>query len=132
MSVTTTDTITTSDYITIISLGISVIAIVLVIYFQSRLKSSSPAKKQSEVSEDKAIEVSAIVSEFGSRLRRLEEGLVDLRVKLEILDLRILRGNQLRTDSRSSMAPRPESSYGPSVAEPVPRNHVIHVDNSEI
>jgi uncharacterized membrane protein len=128
MSVTTTETITTSDYISIISLGISVLSIVFVIYFQSRIKKlSAPKNHNEEESQDNAVEVSAIVSEFGLRLKRLEEGLVDLKVKLEILDLRILRGT-----SRPQTDVRPESLYGPPAGEPIPRTSVIHLDNSEI
>jgi hypothetical protein len=124
--------VTTADYITTISLGLSVLAIVLVIYFQSRVREPSPPKNHNlEASENNAIEVSAIVSEFGLRLKRLEEGLVDLKVKLEILDLRFARRNQVRADSRPPTTSRYESSYEPSV-EPAPRSSVIHLDNSEI
>jgi predicted transcriptional regulator len=40
------------------------------------------------------IEVSAIVSEFNQRMKRLEEGLVDQKVKQEILELRMERRPQ--------------------------------------
>lgn len=39
--------------------------------------------------ENDVIDVSAIVSEFSQRMKRLEEGLVDQKVKHEILELRI-------------------------------------------
>ncbi len=42
---------------------------------------------------DDRLEVSAIVSEFSQRLKRLEENLVDQKVKLEILELRAQRSS---------------------------------------
>ena len=50
-------------------------------------------------SNDNELEVSAIVSEFTQRLKRLEEGLVDQKVKLEILDLRVNRELQKHVSS---------------------------------
>jgi hypothetical protein len=88
--------VTFDEYITIISLGISIVSIAVVIFlsyrWQSRLRvehhniESSPP-----VSDDSAVEVSAIVSEFSQRLRKLEESLVDQKVKMEILELRASR-----------------------------------------
>src|ERR1700739_2996946 len=86
-----TNSITIGDYITAFSLGISVVSIVLVIFFQSRLRKLTAVQNHEQQSEDSVNEVSAIVSEFGSRLKRLEEGLVDLKVKQEILDLRVAK-----------------------------------------
>jgi DNA-binding MarR family transcriptional regulator len=43
------------------------------------------------VPEDREVEVSAVVSEFTQRLRKLEESLVDQKVKMEILELRASR-----------------------------------------
>jgi hypothetical protein len=128
-----TDTITITDYITIISLGISTVSIVLVIYLQSRLRKLSVAKNHSDPSDDNVFEVSAIVSEFGSRLKRLEEGLVDLKVKQEILDLRVARSSasQFRAEEKPVISPRTESSYT-SVESVVPRPTSMQVDSSEI
>lgn len=61
------------------------------------------------------IEVSAIVSEFNQRMKRLEEGLVDQKVKQEILELRMGRmlqpssvlGPALRDKDRESDEPEP-------------------------
>lgn len=59
-------------------------------------------------------EVSAVVSEFSQRMKRLEEGLVDQKVKQEILELRITR--------------RPQTT---SVLPPVLDNKEGLVDNLE-
>jgi len=127
-----TDNITLGDYITIISLGISALSLVLVIHFQSRLRKLSLAENQIAPSEDNVYEVSAIVSEFGSRLKRLEEGLVDLKVKSEILDLRIARStpSTTRPEARVSLATRSENAY--TMEAPIPRSSEAQVDNSEI
>jgi len=120
-----TDTITFPDYITFISLGISAVSIILVIYFQSRLKKLTVQGKNVEPSEDSRYEVSAIVSEFGSRLKRLEEGLVDLKVRQEILDLRVARSSAFRPDAKPT--PRSENSYVPEVST----SRSLQADSSE-
>jgi predicted transcriptional regulator len=43
------------------------------------------------IESDDRVEVSAIVSEFSQRLKRLEEALVDQKVRSEILDLKLQR-----------------------------------------
>jgi predicted transcriptional regulator len=108
--------ITTDDYITFISFGLSALSIVLVIFLIRTVRlpprpeyHSIEGPPQSETEDDNAIEVSAVVSEFSQRLKRLEEGLVDLRVKLEILDLRVNRGST-RLTSSPSPAPNEETS----------------------
>ena len=88
--------VTFDDYITIISLGISGVSLAVVIFLarsiRKRPKEEYHVEAQSQSSsEDTAVEVSAIVSEFSQRLRRLEESLVDQRVKMEILELRASR-----------------------------------------
>ena len=83
------------DFITLISFGISVVAVTIVIslYYSwdKRLKKSNHDTQVSPTTNDTAVEVSAIVSEFTQRLRRLEESLVDQKVKMEILELRASR-----------------------------------------
>ncbi len=88
--------VTFDGYITIISLGISVVSLGVVIFLSESLEKRLNAQRHdlqtpATVSEDNAVEVSAIVSEFSQRLRRLEENLVDQKVKLEILELRASR-----------------------------------------
>ncbi|MDA4112178.1 MAG: hypothetical protein OK439_06530 [Thaumarchaeota archaeon] len=124
--------ITTDDYVTIISLGISLASIGFVIFFRAKVKAlSKPENHNSEESQDNAIEVSAIVSEFGLRLKRLEENLVDQKVKLEILDLRVAKGNPPRPDSRSSVA-QTDSSFRTLEEEPVGRAPVVRLEESKI
>src|SRR5438477_2801493 len=119
-----TDTVTFNDYITVISLGISVVSIVVVMYLQSKLRKVLVSQKnQTEPLEDDTVfEVSAIVSEFSSRLKRLEEGLVDLKVKQEIMDLRVARStaNPFRAEVKPQIASRNENIYVP-VETSVPR-----------
>ncbi|HYB04650.1 MAG TPA: hypothetical protein VED17_09320 [Nitrososphaerales archaeon] len=83
------------DYITLLSFGISVISVTIVIslYYSldKRLKTLYHEEQVSPTTNDDSVEVSAIVSEFTQRLRRLEEGLVDQKVKMEILELRASR-----------------------------------------
>lgn len=86
------------EYITLISFGISVVSLVFVIFlFESwgkRLNSQyHELQTASPVSEDSPVEVSAIVSEFSQRLRKLEENLIDQKVKMEIFELRASRGS---------------------------------------
>jgi len=83
--------VTTDDYITLISLGISIASVAVVIFVSSRVR----RQVNPEVSvSDNQVEVSAIVSEFSQRLKRLEENLVDQKVKLEIMELRASRSGQ--------------------------------------
>ena len=83
------------DYITLVSFGISIsfVTIVILLYYSldKRLKTLYHEEQASPMTNDDSVEVSAIVSEFTQRLRRLEEGLVDQKVKMEILELRASR-----------------------------------------
>jgi predicted transcriptional regulator len=87
--------ISLDDYITLVSFGISVISVTIVIslYYSwdKRFKTLNHDTQVSPTTSDATVEVSAIVSEFTQRLRRLEEGLVDQKVKMEILELRASR-----------------------------------------
>ena len=85
-----------------------------------------------ESSKDNEIEVSAIVSEFTQRLKRLEESLVDQKVKLEIIDLRLNRGVQRQQsspplssqslfDSRTNASTPEDIQLRPSLVEPQAR-----------
>ena len=74
--------VTIDDYITVISLGISVVSLSVVIFLSyfwgKRFKTqyhNTPAP--SPATDDNAVEVSAVVSEFTQRLRKLEENLID-------------------------------------------------------
>jgi hypothetical protein len=129
-----TDSITIGDYITVISLGISVVSIVLVIYLQSRWRKLTQVQNHVQPSEDNVYEVSAIVSEFGSRLKRLEEGLVDLKVKQEILDLRVARSsaNPFRAEVKPLVSSRSESSYLQAETSDLRSNSKMQADSSEI
>ncbi len=124
-----TDSITLGDYITIVSLGISSLSLVLVIYFQSRLKKLTLTENHKEPSDDTVYEVSAIVSEFGARLKRLEEGLVDLKVKSEILDLRIARAAPGTVRPQASLTARSENAH---TALEAPVLRLSKADTSEI
>jgi len=130
MSLTILDNITNSDYIALTALGISLASLAGVTFFVSRLRKLQVAKNP-EPESDRQLEVSAIVSEFSSRLKRLEEGLVDLKVKLEILDLRVTRSqNLLRSEVKPAM--HLEASYGAANPISAPQSSAVHVDSSEI
>jgi predicted transcriptional regulator len=131
MSLTILDIITNSDYITLSALGISAVSLVVVIYFASRLRKLQIAKNHPEDVTDQQLEISAIVSEFSSRLKRLEEGLVDLKVKLEILDLRVARSQNPSSPEIKPVIHYKGSSYAVDRA-PVPQSSVARVDSSEI
>lgn len=89
--------VTFDDYITLISLGISSASLAVVIFLARSIRKPSSEQHHIETpvsSDDTAVEVSAIVSEFGQRMRRLEESLVDQKVKMEILELRASRASR--------------------------------------
>jgi hypothetical protein len=88
--------VTTVDYITILSLGISIVSVGLVILVSARMERriKSQYHMPEPASSDYQVEVSAIVSEFNQRLKRLEENLVDQKIKLEIMELRASRAVQ--------------------------------------
>lgn len=79
--------ITAFSDITLLTLGISLASIILVII----LITMQRQRKLQYHDEGKDIEVSAVVSEFTQRMKKLEESIVDQKVKLEILDLRVSR-----------------------------------------
>jgi hypothetical protein len=87
--------VTFDDYITLISFGISIASVGVVIslsyLWNTRSRISNHEVPTSPAHSDAVVEVSAIVSEFSQRLRRLEENLVDQKVKMEILELRASR-----------------------------------------
>ncbi len=111
------------EYITLISFGISIVTAALVISlaysWNKRFKKAYHEVQASPpVEDDLAVQVSAVVSEFTQRLRRLEEQLVDQKVKLEILELRASRAPReavalspiaySRTNENSSSFDNPE------------------------
>ncbi len=132
MSLTILDIITNSDYITLSVVGISAASLVIVIYFGSRLRKLQLTKDHPEEVPDQQLEISAIVSEFSSRLKRLEEGLVDLKVKLEILDLRVARSQNLLRPEIKPVIRYEGSSYGAVDPAPVAQSSVVQIDSSEI
>ena len=67
---------------------------------------------QYHVNDDSGLEVSAIVSEFSQRMKRLEENLVDQKVKLEIVELRAQRSSEASV-SESSGVTRSYESFEP-------------------
>jgi predicted transcriptional regulator len=92
--------------ITSISLIISIVSFVIVfglLVFVMRMKAAPR-----EGSDDSNVDVLAIVQEFRERNQAFEERLVDLRVRLEILDLRVAKltgGDSKRTASQSYEIP---------------------------
>ena len=110
------------DYVTVISLGISGVSLAVVIFLSYLFQNRSKVRHHnSEPSiEDREVEVSAIVSEFNQRLHRLEENLVDQKVKLEILELRTSRSQR---ESSST-----ERSPSPKLGEELPFNPVENLE----
>lgn len=102
---------TFSDDITITSLILSFVCIGLVIYLMRVV--SRDRQERSAV--DKSIDVEAIVQEFGERTKRLEQRLIDQKVKTEILELRLSKGNPM--DRHEEQAER----FGNSGNYTVPR-----------
>ena len=100
------------DVITIAAISLSICSILAVIMSVIWLRRK--VTKQYHTSTD-LIEISAIVSEFNQRMKRLEEGLVDQKVKQEILELRMGRrpqpsvlGSSFHDNNRES--DKPEAS----------------------
>jgi hypothetical protein len=103
------------DYITIISLGISFVSLTVVIFLWDSVRRLSVEQHHNSQSspgtlDDRTVEVSAIVSEFSQRLRKLEESLVDQKVKMEILELRASRFAPRTFESQTGDSP---VGYGP-------------------
>lgn len=88
---------------TAISLSIASLLIVIVCAVSLRRQVTSQHHREN----DSQVEVSAIVSEFGQRLRRLEENLVDQKVKLEVAQLRFQRSGV-----PVQLYPREKSKFG--------------------
>lgn len=110
--------VTIYDYITIISLILgSFSSILAVILYRERRK----PEEISQVEPDSRIEVAAIVDEFTQRLKRIEQGLIDQRVKMEIMELRATRG----AGTPSYMTPKP-SEFLTRVSQPVEVKPVLH------
>jgi len=81
------------DYITYISLGLALASVILTLIVITRLKNPNyKGNHMTPTNQSDLVEVSAIVSEFSLRLKKLEESLVDQKVKLEIISLRMDRG----------------------------------------
>jgi predicted transcriptional regulator len=72
--------------ITLISIGVATVAIIISVVTEFELR-----KRRAPVISDQVLDASALVQEFKGRYRALEEKLVDLRVRVEILDLRVVR-----------------------------------------
>lgn len=76
-----------SQNITIISLILSVVSVVLVIILGAFMLKQSGFRRLAR--DD--IDASALVQEFGERQKRLEQKLIDEKVRLEILELRLAK-----------------------------------------
>lgn len=85
----------------LVSVSLSVISIVMVSMITLRKQVTS----QYHVENDQTVDVSAVISEYSQRMRRLEENLVDQKVKLEILELRLERFSE----SQIRMSPNQKS-----------------------
>jgi predicted transcriptional regulator len=98
--------------ITEISLIVSVAAIVIVIIFFSLIRHQLQEMMRIGPPDSDA---SALVSEFMSREKRMEERLVDEKVRLEILELRMQRQlGSMRTTFRSNV---PNGNNGTEVSD---------------
>ena len=84
--------ITGLDIITLVEISLSIGALLIVIITGAWLNAKVTSKNHSQ---SDTIEVAALVSEFSQRLKRLEEGLIDQKVKQEILELRFERSYNL-------------------------------------
>ncbi len=98
------------DIITLTALSLSIVSIVIVIV--STLLLRRQVTSQYHTNDDTGLEVSAIVSEFSQRMKRLEENLVDQKVKLEIMELRMQRSSSA-TVSATSGVTRTYESFEP-------------------
>lgn len=115
--------VTIYDYITIISLILgSFSSILVVILYRERRK----PRELSQAEPDSRIEVAAIVDEFTQRLKRIEQGLIDQRVKMEIMELRARRG----VETPSYATPK-ASEFVARVAQPVEVKPVLSHQNAE-
>lgn len=88
--------ITSVEIITFLALVMSIASLALVIMLITMRRRLLPEYHN----EDNDIEVAAVVSEFSQRMKKLEEGLVDQKVKLEILGLRV---DRTRVESHDKM-----------------------------
>ena len=95
------------DIITDAALSLSIIAIVIVIVSTLMLRRHVTSRYHEE--SDAGLEVSAIVSEYSQRMKRLEENLVDQKVKLEILELRVQRASGASVTASSGITKTYES-----------------------
>lgn len=112
--------ITIYDYITIISLALACITLILVVMLYVRKGSS---REISQRDQDSRLEVTAIVDEFTQRLKRVEQGLIDQRVKFEILQLRMSgEVSQRRRDVTSDMRDIPRTASIPAGTKPATKD----------
>jgi CRP-like cAMP-binding protein len=107
------------DIITLTAFSLSIASIVIVIVSLVVLRRQ--VTSQYHVNSDNGLEVSAIVSEFSQRMKKLEENLIDQKVKLEILELRVQRSSGASV-STSSGVTRSHESFEPR------RENEIHVE----
>jgi predicted transcriptional regulator len=89
------------DVISLLAFSISIVSVVIVMV--SVMLHRREVTNQYHSNDDTGLEVSAIVSEFSQRMRRLEENLVDQKVKSEILELRMRRSSESVTSSTGRM-----------------------------
>ncbi len=104
--------VTIYDYITIISLALACVTLILVVMLYVRKGSF---REISQGDQDSRLEVTAIVDEFTQRLKRVEQGLIDQRVKFEILQLRMSgEVSQRRRDVTSDFRDIPRTASIPA------------------
>ena len=115
--------ITIFDYVTIVSLCFACLSLIGTVIF---FRESRRSKQISQVESSSTIEVTAIVDEFTQRLKRIEKGLVDQRVKLEILELR-LKKDATRIPSEQPVPLVHDFTTKPMTVEqkPVIRNELV-------
>lgn len=108
------------DIITFLALSLSIFSAAAVIVLISSVR-----RQVTGANHDDELEVSAVVSEFNQRLKRLEENLIDQKVKLEILELRAQRTSNITfktsSESRQEAVPSSPTSYGAAVLTTTPK-----------
>jgi predicted transcriptional regulator len=109
-----------SQDVTIISLIVSVAALIVAIIIGIR---SSHSRLVTNVQDERYLDTTALVQEFGERQKRLEQRLIDEKVRLEILELRLSKKELGKTtvssvslgETSQSVLKNHEVSYSPRV-----------------
>jgi hypothetical protein len=117
------------DLVTLVAISISIASLILVIVTSILLRRQVTDLHHMGTGGD-VLEISAIVSEFTQRLRRLEESLIDQKVKLEILELRAqrARGQAMSPAVRSSETLVLEQQVAPPLTQGIPYRNAPKVE----